>query len=276
MLDKTIDHTDLLKYLAEFFGTLVLVFSISLAVISADNGKLTLKDVAIVHFLVLGMLVNSLGSISGAHFNPAITIQFLFFGHISALNSIFYIVTQLMGAIVGALLAKSIASPEYIAISMQHTKLANNFVAQDTSVLSAFLLELIMTFILTFVVRGHNSKQNGNGVWGGWVVGGAVATGVLLIGPLTGNSMNPARSLGPLASTRQVPDYHWVFWLGPITGALLAGLISTLLFHNTDAEETAQDPNQSLFISFTNKFLSKFSKKPDKTLTGKNIIKFTI
>jgi MIP family channel proteins len=276
MLNKTIDERDLPKYLAEFFGTLVLVFSICLAVVSADNGNLTLKDVALVHFFVLGMLVNALGSVSGAHFNPAITIQFLFFGHISILNSFFYIITQLMGAIIGALLAKTILSPGYIATSMEHTKLANNFVAQDLSVFRAFFLELIMTFILTFVVRGHNSKINGNGRWGGWLVGGTVATGVLLIGPLTGNSMNPARSLGPLAMIREVPDYHWIFWMGPITGALLAGLLSMLFFNDTDIEETPPELNKSFFQSFTKRFLSKISKKQDKVLTSKNIIKFTI
>ena len=276
VLKKTINNDDLIKYLAEFIGTLILVFSISLAVISADNGNLTLKDVAIVHFLVLGSLVNTLGSISGAHFNPAITIQFLCFGHISALNSLFYIIVQLMGAIIGALLAKTIVSSDYIAISMDHTKLANNFVIDDLSVFHAFLLELIMTAILTLAVLGHDSVKNKNGLWGGWIVGGTVAVGVLLIGPLTGNSMNPARSFGPLIVIREIPHYHWVFWLGPITGAILAGLLSFLLFNDKEQIEIIEEPNKSYFNSFTSKILSKISQKQDKAQSNKNIIKFTI
>ena len=276
VLSKTIQKEDVSKYLAEFMGTLVLVFSISVAVISADNGNLSLKDVAIVHFLVLGMLVNSLGSVSGAQFNPAITIQFLCYGDISAINSVFYIISQLLGATVGSLLSRSIFNSSYIDVSMEHTKLANNFVAPGLTVFSAFLLELLMTAILTFVVRGHNSKENRNGVWGGWIVGGTVAAGVLLIGPLTGNSMNPARSFGPMVLIREAPNYHWIFWVGPIIGALLAGLLSLLLFNEDDEEEEPQDPNQSFFKSFTKKLISKISQRQVRTESSKNIIKFTI
>ena len=215
---------------AEAMGTAILVFSICIVVTSADMGNTTITDVALVHFLVLGGLIYTLGGISGAHFNPAVTLQFIAFKQINPVTGIFYIVVQLLGAILGAGLAYAVMPGTWIDVTMAGTEMASNRVNPAFSQFQGFLGETIVTMMLAFAIWGTAVQNGDQNTFAGWSIGGVVASGVFLLGPITVNSLNPARSFGPAVIMGSFYSDHWVFWLGPIVGALLGGLIYRFLF----------------------------------------------
>ena len=220
---------------AELMGTAILVFSICVVVTSADVGNTSITDISLVHFLVLGGLIYNLGAISGAHFNPAVTIQFIVFRMINPLTGVFYILVQLIGGILGAALAYAIMPEIWITISEKSgTELATNRVNPDFSDFQGFIGEVIVTMMLAFVIWGVAVSKGEQNTFAGWSIAGVVATGVLLLGPITGNSLNPARSFGPSVIMGSFYKDHWVFWIGPIVGALIGGAFYRFLFFKNE------------------------------------------
>jgi MIP family channel proteins len=212
-------------FAAEFIGTFALVFVGSGAIMTArmSQSPAGLVEVALAHGLILGVMVSALMRISG-HFNPAITLGILVTRRIDAMMAALYIVAQILGAVAAGYALKA-TFPDAIFAA---TRGGGQAIALDVSGGQAFLLEAIATFFLAFVVFGTAIDPRGPKI-GGLAIGFVVAADILVIGPLTGASMNPARSFGPAVASG-VYEAQLLYWFAPITGAVVASLLYEFLF----------------------------------------------
>src|SRR5687767_287212 len=211
--------------IAEFIGTFALVFVGSGAIMHArtPGSGVGLLEVALAHGLILAVMVSALMRISG-HFNPAVTLTMLATRRIEATMAGVYVVAQMLGAIAGAYALKAaFSAPTFAA-----TRGGGLTIALDVTAGQAFLVEAIATFFLVFVVYGTAVDLRGPKI-GGLAIGFVVAADILAIGPLTGASMNPARSFGPAVATG-IYEAQLLYFIGPIVGALAAGLLYEYLF----------------------------------------------
>jgi MIP family channel proteins len=213
-------------FIAEFIGTFALVFVGSGAIMSAkiSGSPTALLEIALAHGLILAVMVSALMRISG-HFNPAVTIAFLATRRIEAMMAGLYIVAQIIGAVAAAYALKA-TFPEAVFIA---TRGGGQSIALDTTGGQAFLLEVIATFLLMFVIYGTIVDLRGPKI-GGLGVGFVVAADILVIGSRTGASMNPARSFGPAVASEVFEAQLFLYWPAPIIGALLAALLYEFLF----------------------------------------------
>ena len=212
-------------FIAEFIGTFALVFVGSGAIMATriTQSSAALVEVALAHGLVLGVMVSALMRISG-HFNPAVTLGFLATRRIEAMMAALYIVAQVIGAVAAGYALKA-GFPEAVFVA---TRGGGQTVALDISGGQAFLLEVIATFFLVFVIFGTAVDQYGPKI-GGLAIGFTVAADILAIGPLTGASMNPARSFGPAVASG-VYEAQLLYWIAPIVGGVLAATLYEYLF----------------------------------------------
>jgi MIP family channel proteins len=217
-------------YIAEFIGTFVLVSAITLVVSLFVNAQGTGSDwavVGLVHFLVLFMLVQTIGSISGAHVNPAVTLALLALRKIRPNDAAVYILLQLAGAVAGALLTKFLLIDD---LADQQNVGAN---AVNLSILgstfAAVVAEGVVTFFLVWAVVAVAVNPRATRDWAGLVIGGTLGLGVMISGPLTGGAMNPARWFGPALVAGEWDDF-WVWIIGPVAGGVLAALVYWYLF----------------------------------------------
>lgn len=228
------------RCVAEALATGILCFVGAGSVVAdAAFGNGGLPVVALANGLVLAALVSATLNVSGAHINPAVTAIMLVTRRIAAGDAAAYIAAQLAGAAAagGAMLALFHDVPGGAA-AVAATGLGATLPAAGVSTGTALLAEAAITFILVFVIFGTVVDKRAPAV-GGFGIGAAVAANILLCGPLSGASMNPARSFGP-ALAGGVWTAHWVYWVGPLIGALLAGL----LYHHVilRAQETRPTP----------------------------------
>src|ERR1700682_4432279 len=212
-------------FAAEFIGTSALVFVGSGAIMTAlmSQSQAGLIEVALAHGLILGVMVSALMRISG-HFNPAVTLGILATRRIEAMMAAMYIVAQILGAVVAAYALKA-TFPEAVFVA---TRGGGQAIALDITGGQAFLLEAIATFFLAFVVFGTAIDPNGPKI-GGLAIGFVLAADILVIGPLTGASMNPARSFGPAVASG-IYEAQLLYFFAPIVGGLAAGLLYEVLF----------------------------------------------
>jgi MIP family channel proteins len=224
-------------FIAEFIGTFALVFVGSGAIMStaAADPRVALIAVAIAHGIVLSVMVTALMRISG-HFNPAITLGFVVTRRIEAGMAVVYWIAQFTGAIVAAWALKGLFPPAAVTLS----RLGGQFISGDTTLLQAIVLEAIATFFLAWVVFGTAVDPRAPKV-GGFAIGLTIAAEILAIGPLTGASMNPARSFGP-AVVSGVFEGQTAYWIGPIVGAVVAALLYDRLFLPRDTEPALHGP----------------------------------
>jgi aquaporin Z len=208
-------------FVAEFVGTYALVFVGSGAILMADRtgGAGGLLAVAIAHGFVLAIMVSATMNVSGGHLNPAVTIAIMLSRRIPPRMAAVHVVAQLAGATLAALSLKwCMPSPLFMAL-----RGGGQAISSDVTLWQAISLEAIATFFLVFVVFGTCVNAEAPRV-GGFAIGLTIAADILAIGPLTGASMNPARSFGPALVTK-VWEGQVVFWGGPLIGAFLAALI---------------------------------------------------
>jgi MIP family channel proteins len=212
-------------FAAEFIGIFALVFvggaSIMAAAMSHNTNGLLVA--AIAHGVILAIMVTATMRISG-HLNPAVTLGFLATRRIEPTMAVVYIIAQLLGAAVAAYALKAIF-PVDVAVA---ARLGGQSIAGDVSAGQAILCEAIATFFLTFVVFGTAVDPAAPKV-GGFAIGLAVLADILAIGPLTGGSMNPARSFGPAVASG-VLEGQLIYWIGPILGSIAAALLYDGLF----------------------------------------------
>jgi MIP family channel proteins len=218
-------------FVAEFIGTFALVFVGGAAIMIAKdtNSPAGLLGIAFAHGLILAVMVSALMRISG-HFNPAVTLGFVVTRRIEIPMAGVYILAQIIGAIVGAYVLKW----TFPFALFEATRGGGQAVALQVTGGQAFLLEFIATFFLVIVVFGTAVDPKAPRI-GGLAIGLVVAADILAIGPLTGGSMNPARSFGPAVASG-VFEAQMIFWLAPIAGALVAALLYEYLFLRREEE----------------------------------------
>ncbi len=220
-------------FISEFIGTFALVFIGGLSVMMAQGVNappgVGLLMVALANGMAMAVMVTALMRISG-HFNPAITAGFMIARRIEGYMAGIYLAGQLLGATMAAFVLKML-----IPIGLfTATRGGGQVIALEITGAQAFGLELIATFFLVWVVFGTAVDSKAPRV-GGLAIGMAVTMGILAIGPLTGGSMNPARSVGPAIATG-IYEGQLIFWSAPILGGLLAGLLYDQLFLRRSVE----------------------------------------
>lgn len=215
-------------YLAELIGTFVLVFmgcgSAVFLGAASPGGHLA---VALTFGLSIVAMAYVIGNVSGCHINPAVSLAMLINKKLSIADFIGYVIAQVIGAIAGAGLLQALVGS--FGITDQTGALGTNAVASAGGVTGAFIIEIVLTFIFIFTILGVTSDDSKSSVAG--IVIGLTLTFVHIVGiPLTGTSVNPARSLGPaiFAGGQAISDV-WVFILAPLVGAVLAAVVYMLI-----------------------------------------------
>jgi MIP family channel proteins len=202
---------------AEFIGTFALIF---IGVGAINNGaSLGLLGIALAHGLTIACLASATGGISGGHLNPAVTLGLLVGGKIKFGDTIAYWISQLAGGAAAGFLLLSIYGDKGQAIVAGGTPDLGEHIQFGTAV----VVEIVLTFFLVFVVYGSAVDVRAPKI-GALAIGLTVALDIMFGGPITGASMNPARTFGPALASGHWNN-HAVYWIGPMIGGALAGLI---------------------------------------------------
>jgi len=224
-------------YIAEFVGTAALVFFITLAVSIFLAGPRTPQNpnpftdwsvIGLVHVLVLFVLIQTLAVASGAHLNPAITAALTVLRQIKPPDAGIYILAQLSGAVAGALLTKALLT-DFTHADIVHfgaTSVSEDTLDGKTGL--GMLAEGLGTFILVWAVVGVAVSPRAAKDWAALAIGGALGMAVMVIGPLTGAGLNPARSFGPALVAHEfggAGKFLLVYVLAPVVGGLVAALL---------------------------------------------------
>jgi glycerol uptake facilitator protein len=219
-------------YLAEFIGTLMLVFFICAVVSlygaepSAQNPNpfIDFSVIGLVHVLILFVLIQTLAVVSGAHFNPAVTVAMTALRQIRPPDAGIYILVQLLGALAGAFITKLLMNyfPNADAVNFGAVALGG---AIEEKVLLGMLAEFIGTFLLVFAIVGVALNPRVDRAIGPFVIGAALGLAVMVFGELTGGGFNPARAFGPAVAGSEFGSFgEWLlaYILAPVLGALAA------------------------------------------------------
>ncbi|GLJ30684.1 hypothetical protein SUGI_0607650 [Cryptomeria japonica] len=223
-LDDALKFESLKKYVAEFISTLLFVYAGVGSAMAYD--KLTsdaalspagLTAVAVAHALALFVTVSIAANISGGHVNPAVTFGLALGGHITVFHGVFYWIAQLLGSTVACLLLKLTTGGLAIPI---------HSVASGISLGEGVVMEIVITFGLVYTVyaTAADPRKGDVGIVAPIAIGFIVGANILAAGPFSGGSMNPARSFGPALVSFDWKD-HWVYWVGPLVGGGLAGIV---------------------------------------------------
>lgn len=223
--------TNLRAALAELIGTFTLVF------IGAGAGAMGtaiggVLGVALAHGVALTVIIYALGSISGAHVNPAVTFGLAITGRIGWVKAIYYWVAQLLGASLAAFVLLYLVPGQ-----IKGTATVGTLTASDP--VKTMVVEAILAFFLMIAVYGSAvAGRNGNAV--GLAIGLVLTMDILMGGPLTGASMNPARTLGPALATNDLSYLVW-YLVGPLAGAGVGALFYNQLFMGKVTDASNQE-----------------------------------
>lgn len=228
-INDSISVGSLKAYLAEFISTLLFVFAGVGSAIAYN--KLTsdaaldpagLVAVAVCHGFALFVAVSVGANISGGHVNPAVTFGLAVGGQITILTGLFYWIAQLLGSIVACLLLKVVTGGLAIPI---------HGVAAGVGAIEGVVMEIVITFALVYTVYATavDPKKGSLGTIAPIAIGFIVGANILAAGPFSGGSMNPARSFGPAVASGDFAG-NWIYWVGPLIGGGLAGLVYANVF----------------------------------------------
>ncbi|WP_438423299.1 MIP/aquaporin family protein [Aquimarina macrocephali] len=208
------------KYISESIGTFSMVFcgTGAMTINEVTGGDVTHVGVAITWGLIVMAMIYAFGEISGAHFNPAVTIAFAYAKKFEWKEVPKYIIAQCIGAI--------IASSILLFLFPESEFLGGTLPALDD--LRAFVLETLLTYFLMVVIINVSTGSKETGTMAGIAVGGVVLLEAMFAGPMTNASMNPARSLGPALLSGHW-EHQWLYFIAPVLGALLAVLTCKLV-----------------------------------------------
>lgn len=220
-------------WLAEGIATYGLVFFGPLSVIMAvaafgeDLSTISVLFISLGHGGAIGLMIYAFGHVSGAHINPAVTIPMIITKKIGAADGAGYIALQIAGAV---------AAAATLWVILPDLGGAVNFATQggpsdliDGNIGSAFALEAIFTFFLVLVIFMSAVHKKASAGWHGFTIGGMVFLLHLVGVPLTGASMNPARTFGPALISGSW-EFHWLYWAAPIIGGIIAGVAMNYIF----------------------------------------------
>jgi len=206
------------KYLAELIGSFILVFCGTGAIVinEVTKGSVSHVGIAITFGLTVAIIIYSIGEISGAHINPAVSLTFFIKKELSGKDLGIYIISQLMGAILASITLKLLfPSSEYLGSTLP-----------AGSPMQSFIIEIILSFILMFTITQVGKKE-----LAGMIIGSVVGLEAMFAGPITGASMNPARSIAPALLSGHVESL-WIYIAAPIIGCLL-GYLSSKAIRNS-------------------------------------------
>lgn len=225
------------KYLAEIIGTFALVFAGTGAIVINDvqGGVITHVGIALTFGLVVMAMIYAVGDISGAHINPAVTIAFCLARRFDKASVIPYIACQLLGALLASAVLRLMLEGEDFG-TLGATLPTGSWIR-------SFFLEVILTFLLMFVILNVSTGAKEKGIMAGAAIGAVVAFEAMFAGPICGASMNPARSIGPAVVSGTL-THLWLYIVAPTAGASLAVLICGLV-----QEEGYSATNQKESIS---------------------------
>jgi aquaporin NIP len=198
---------------AEFFGTFSLVFAGTGAVIVNDvaKGVVSHVGIALTFGLVVLAMIYALGDVSGAHLNPAVTLAFLAAQRLELRWVVPYVASQTLGAITASLALRFIF-PQHPTLGLTSPA------GTDTQ---SFVLEIVLTLVLMFVILSVSTGAKEKGITAGIAIGAVIALEALFAGPISGASMNPARSLAPALVSLHL-EHAWIYLAAPVIGACLA------------------------------------------------------
>jgi aquaporin Z len=201
------------KYITEYIGTFILVFAGTSAIVVNDlsGGVVTHVGIALVFGLVVAAMIYTLGDISGAHINPAVTLAFWYAKRFQGKEVLPYLLSQILGAIT--------ASVVVYLLFVGHPTLGATLPSGPS--MQSFALELLLTFILMLTIINVATGSKEKGITAGVAVGSVVGFEALFAGPISGASMNPARSIGPALLSGHIAAL-WIYVLAPVIGACLA------------------------------------------------------
>lgn len=201
------------NYVAEFIGTFAMVFCGTGAIIinQQSGGVITHVGIAITFGLIVMSMIYSLGTISGAHLNPAVSIAFTLARRFPLKQLTPYIISQLAGALFASLTLKYLFPANELLGATIPAGLAQQ----------SFILEFLLTFFLMLVIINVASGSKEQGMFAGLAIGSVVALEAMFAGPVSGASMNPARSLAPAIVSGHL-EHMWVYLTAPVLGAALA------------------------------------------------------
>jgi len=222
--------------LAELVGTFILVYGGTAVAVGAILARPTAGAaydslaIALAFGLALAAVVAAVGHVSGAHVNPAVTLGMAATGKFPWKYTPVYIGAQLVGAVLAAFATWL----TFGAAARSEANLAATYPAQGVGDLQAFIVEVLITFILVFVVMAVATDDRAPAAIAPIAVGFALAVGVFIAGPVTGGAVNPVRALGPMIVAGDLTS-AWLYILGPIVG----GVLAALLYDRTMAETEA-------------------------------------
>ncbi|XP_045193154.1 aquaporin-like [Mercenaria mercenaria] len=236
---------------AEFFGTLFLVLFGCGAIDNNGVGSSTVVQIALTFGLVYGSMVWCFNHVSGGHFNPAVSVAAVVCRRASVVRGLFFIIAQLVGGIAGAGILKGLSGVDNATMGV-------TVVFAPLMEAQAFGIELLITFVLVFVVLAStDDKRNDLSGSAPLTIALAVVAGHLFAFRYTMASMNPARTFGPAVVQNSWAN-HWVYWVGPIIGGLVAALVYEYVFA------------AGASFSRTKKFVLKHRKPAEKPKTTTN------
>ena len=211
------------KYLAEIIGTFALVFCGTGAIVinQEAGGVISHIGIAISFGLIVSSMIYTVGDISGAHLNPAVTIAFYVAKVFPSKEILPYILSQGVGAFLASITLKFLFP-------------ANNDLGSTLPSglpMQSFVLEVILTFLLMFVILHVAKGSKEQGMFAGVAVGGMVMLEAIFAGPICGASMNPIRSLAPALTSGHL-EHIWIYITAPIIGAILASIVWLLMGKN--------------------------------------------
>lgn len=216
------------KYLAEVLGTFALVFCGTGAIIINQEaaGAITHVGIAFTFGLIVMVMIYALGPISGAHFNPAVTIAFTIAKRFSAKEILPYLFSQGAGAFAASLTLKFLfPASEFLGSTLP-----------AGSDMQSFILELILTFFLMLVIIHVATGSKEQGMFAGLAIGSTVLLEAMFAGPICGASMNPIRSISPAVVSGHL-EHLWIYLAAPVAGAILAILVWNVLKSNAITNE---------------------------------------
>jgi len=247
MDDSEVEERGPAAYVAEFIGTFALVLfitaAVSLYVTPATPGApapfIDFSVIGLVHVFVLFMLIQTLAVVSGAHFNPAVTVALTALRQVRPPDAAIYIVSQLAGAVAGTLVTKLLLTEFKNADAVNYgATLMSDKIGEKVGL--GMLAEGIGTFFLVWVIVGVAVHPRGAKEWAALTIGGTLGLLVMVIAPLTGAGFNPARSFGPALVSGEwggASDFILVYVLAPLIGAVAAAFLYTKLVTAPGAKE---------------------------------------
>jgi MIP family channel proteins len=221
---------------AEFIGTFALIFlgAGSVIVLGVEGSPAGLASIALAHGLTIMVFAYAYGHISGTHINPAVTVGLFVAGKFGAMDTVYYIIVQTLGGIAGGFALLFVFGGPFNnlgATTINHSL---------TTVGGAFLLEMIGTFFLVNTVL--NSAVSGRGGnLAPFAIGMSVSACIMFFGPLTGASVNPARTIGPAVAAGVYSDI-WVYIVSTLLGGVVAGLLYRYFFEEVPEPSPAAPP----------------------------------